>query len=333
MKITRLIILVSFLALAAGACKEDDNSDEIYTFPDRHPTYEKVSSEGGVAVWFKNATEGVALRSIYQSTYSTRIVKTINGGSNWSTVLDIPDQSPREMEFVDNSPVGYFTTWQALYRSDDYGNTWTKVYDTGSQWVNIGELCVVAGDIVLLGFDGKLNRSTDGGQSWEILKTFDLTSTNNMSALWFVNENQGFIGYRDGTVERTSDGGQNWQSSNTGFNDEITRFYFRDSQHGYASCFYREYIAVTNDGGQSWTKSNNTDRLSGFTQMWFDNAGNGILTARGNKVFYSDDNGKNCYLFLNAPSQNDDPGFIQVTADNTIWAGFSNSLYKITLHP
>lgn len=332
MNISRLTIFAMLVALAAAGCKKEDNSDEIYTFPDRHPTFEKVNEEGGVAVWFKNATEGVALRNVFQSNNSTRIVRTTNGGAVWTTVLDIPDQSPREMEFLPNSPVGYFTTWQALYRSSDYGSNWTKVYDTGSQWVNVGELCVISEDIVLLGFDGKLNKSKDGGQNWQALKTFDLSTGNNMTTLWFVTENQGFIGYRDGTVERTADGGQNWQASNTGFNDEVTRFFFRDSQHGYATCFYREYIAVTDDGGQNWTLGNPSDRLSGYFQMWFDDAGNGLLTARSNKVFYSEDNGKNNYLFLNAPSQGDEPGFIQVTPDGTIWAGFSNSLYKINLH-
>ena len=329
---SRIILFVSLALWLTSSCKKEESKDEIFTFPDRHPVFVKKSNTGGVAAWFRSATEGVALRYGNNSSNATLIVQTNDAGATWSPVLEIPDQAPREMEFVPNSPVGYFTTWQALYRSSDYGATWEKMYDTGSQWVSIGELCVVSENIVLLGFDGKLNKSTDGGQNWQPIKTFDPNSTDNMTALWFVNENQGFIGYRYGTIERSTDGGQTWQGSDSGFQDAIAQFFFTDSQHGYASCLYRDYIVTTSDGGQTWNSGNVTGRSSGFTRLWFDQAGKGLLTARGNKVFYSTDAGKNCFLLLNAPGLNDDAGFIQATPDNTLWVGFSNSLYQVTFH-
>lgn len=125
-------------------------------------------------------------------------------------------------------------------------------------------------------------RQTSGTLSW-------------LRAVYFLDENRGWIAGGRGTLLTTIDGGKNWKISARFTDDAIRDVYFADVQNGWILCeqdVYNQnlpsvsYLMRTTDGGATWEKAalggHNRERLA---RIFFDKKGYGYAVGETGAFF------------------------------------------------
>ncbi|MEP1487097.1 MAG: T9SS type A sorting domain-containing protein [Algibacter sp.] len=196
------------------------------------------------------------------------MLKTIDGGENWTTITNITPNPPAicGLETVGSSTVygcgAYFTPANVI-KSTDSGNTWINI-DMSTYANALVEVAFLTEDI---GFAaGKSDngatvlKTTDGGTSWT-----EIYNSNNVGEyVWKLQLLESNTDVIFGSIEavspnigkliKSTDGGLTWNSYDApesviqavGFIDENTGW-----MGGHTTGFYE-----TTDGGQSWTNLN-----------------------------------------------------------------------------
>lgn len=108
--------------------------------------------------------------------------------------------------------------FSSILRSDDRGDTWSEnvlnrdMYYTSVQFFD-------ADNAILTGEFGVVTRTTDGGETWEMLEP--IPDDFYPQAAWFQSPERGWVTGLKGTVFYTDNGGESWRSQETGTNDPI----------------------------------------------------------------------------------------------------------------
>jgi len=145
-------------------------------------------------------TNGQFLANSYGS-----MLYSADGGRNW-TRYDSQFGLIYDMQFIGNTGFGIGF---ALKRTNDLGANWTDVLDNASS-----PLSYVSNNLVYVSSGGKLNKSTDGGNNWEIVEWPHLMSEKTLfhNSMLGIAPGRGFP-YDSGTF-MTTDGGQSWELVN-----------------------------------------------------------------------------------------------------------------------
>ena len=111
-----------------------------------------------------------------------------------------------------------------------------------------------------------------------------------LRAVYFIDEDLGWIGGSKGTLLKTVDGGRSWKQEKKFTDDNIRDLYFSDAMHGWLLCereVYNSatkapsYFLKTSDGGVSWQPvevAESTDRL---VRLFFTRDGYGYAVGQG----------------------------------------------------
>lgn len=206
--------------------------------------------ETTTAVHFFNKDVG-----LYTSEYN--IFRTTDGAKTWKKPAITNYSRATAMTFSDDK-VGYLATDQRIYKTLDAGLSWQNTYTIpADQRVskfqfpskNIGyalhdDLQEVAGD--------KIYKTIDGATTWTEIT---IEGAKYLSALYFFDDLNGFVGGEYGGLYKTADGGQTWEKISFQ-NMFISHITFHDRQHGFINSM--EKIFETKDGGQTWAYVANT---------------------------------------------------------------------------
>jgi photosystem II stability/assembly factor-like uncharacterized protein len=133
---------------------------------------------------------------------------------------------------------------------------------------------------------GKLLKTSDGGQSWDLIAQFDSLY---FEQIQFTDEHNGYICGEKNTLLKTSDGGQTWENKGIGQEHDDIMIYgmcFTNNQNGYAAALRTENgkfisrIYQTIDGGQTWKLINNIPHMilnieEIGNEIW--GSGNGVI--------------------------------------------------------
>lgn len=191
--------------------------------------------------------------SLYKSTNSCVSWADYGGlGSSGSTIFDI--------HFL-SSKTGFIIKSGKLYKTNDYGLNWYKVYDNVYSNGNIiftsQDTGYVAGggsaDCDPVSCNPPINygaviKTTDGGESWQKLNFFN--DTLNIISASFINNNFGYCFSNNNTIQKTEDGGLTWLSINTGITGNISGGLFINKDIGFIITIGQIYI--TTNGGINW---------------------------------------------------------------------------------
>jgi len=129
--------------------------------------------------------------------------------------------------------------------------TWTYVEVNDSNNNSFNGVCFTSETTgVIVGQNGMIKRSTDGGKTWTIINSGQTTDLNNV---FFLNQNLGWAVGTAGIVIKTTDGGLTWaNSSGTNLSGYILKdVKFLDANNGYVT---GSQIFKTIDGGNTWTQ-------------------------------------------------------------------------------
>ncbi|MBX7041315.1 MAG: hypothetical protein K1X85_00305, partial [Ignavibacteria bacterium] len=204
---------------------------------------------------FKDSLTGYGV-TVRGSDGNSYVIRTTNGGDNWSYVLT--ENSGRtflDIEFI-NAHTGFAgTDWFAgarLYKTTDGGDNW-NVLNNPNSYFSYQDIHVLSDEEVWatrdLPFDGGVFRTTNGGTTWQ-RKYYNLSYQ--ADRVYMINSRIGFIsnGYVPNSfLRKTTDAGDTWVEIPNG--DGWYNIHFRDTLVGWRS--KRSVFQKTTDGGLSWT--------------------------------------------------------------------------------
>lgn len=140
------------------------------------------------------------------------VMTTADGGATWEAREWEGSPNFYSIAFYRNT--GIITGSRgAILRTSDGGATWTPAVvaeaSRRGRMVNInGAFFIDESRLWLMGSDGLLLYSGDGGERWNAKKFRE----HSYHAAWFFNPEEGIVGGDDGTVIRTGNGGESWES-------------------------------------------------------------------------------------------------------------------------
>lgn len=190
-------------------------------------------------------------------TQPTMVYRSTNGGSTYAFQVQPSDKrtygSGQDLYFKDKNN-GLLVGGQRgalLLKTTDGGITWNPLPPLfGHILYAIGG----SGDsVVVIGRSGFIARSTNFGDTWQILTTHHADAVKDIA---FTGGSTGFMTMSNATVKKTTDGGQTWsllpQVTAGVAPDNIMAAQWVNSSVAYVGQDYGQ-TAKTTDGGQTWS--------------------------------------------------------------------------------
>lgn len=120
------------------------------------------------------------------------IYKSIDSGKTWSSVLSVDTNLFFDIRFL-NQSVAIATDWEGIYKTTDFGATWSRKKILGGSPAGNYEyrqITVSSDTIFLVGRSG-LFRSKDDGETWVKLSSFNSMCIASMDTFLFIGRSSG----------------------------------------------------------------------------------------------------------------------------------------------
>lgn len=146
-----------------------------------------------------------------------------------------------------------------------------------------------------LGIRSNVCKSTDGGINWQVLSGA-FPAADNLNAIFFVDEQTGYVGGSNGVIYKTTDGGTNWVSiGSASYNNSINFIHFFSATTGFAGggAATGGNLIKTTDGGATWSfVTNPIPTRTLYDVLWL-NQNEGIIVGSGSQYMITTDGGGN----------------------------------------
>lgn len=168
--------------------------------------------------------------------------------------------------------------------------------------------------LVAVGEHGVVLLSDDEGSAWRQAAAMPTRTT--LTAVTFINAEQGWAVGHGGQILHTTDGGEHWQLQTGSIEGENSLFavWFGDARIGLAVGSYG-YALRTEDGGASWspvTLGEGEDSERHLNHIFAARDGRLLVAAELGGVFISDDTGNTWRL-------------VQTPYEGSLWSGFTRA--------
>jgi photosystem II stability/assembly factor-like uncharacterized protein len=201
--------------------------------------------------------------------------------------------------YIIDSLTWIFTRSGEIYRTNNAGLTWQLVYNTSpgaiyenftfpSSLVGYASTGGVIMDVIpgYGGSSGSILKTSDGGQSWNILNPEPWKSNGApmpyIIALQFITDQIGYIATYNSKLYKTLDGGNSWSLVHDNHHSNGLQ-HFISEQIGYFSDGITVYF--TNDGGKTWKIDNYNDTEGADILYWiFLETGQGYALTRDHRI-------------------------------------------------
>jgi photosystem II stability/assembly factor-like uncharacterized protein len=189
---------------------------------------------------------------LYVLASDNTLQRSDNGGQSYSLLN--PDTGPvAAIHAVDPDRL-LLVGFRGLVRSDDGGETFTRVTDADVRSVALSRADRAGGATVVFG-SRRAAVSTDGGRSWTRIR---LPSRRSVRDLDFVTARVGFLLDTRGALWRTANAGRRWQQRTSLGTSGAFSLEFADANSGYVavrtfgSLGALGLVLRTADGGRTW---------------------------------------------------------------------------------
>ena len=136
-----------------------------------------------------------------------------------------------------------------VFRTTDFGNTWTNIGDIPSQ---IHDLVALDAQTYLVVTElGDIFKTTTGGANWNLVHN----GTVSINSIYFYNDNFGWTSGELGRIMISKDGGDTWTQEYSEFDVEFSDVFFSTNTDGWVvSSSFTDSIWHSTDGGFNWEK-------------------------------------------------------------------------------
>ena len=212
-------------------------------------------------VFFINNLVGCAVGNGYNGNTNGYIVRTADGGENWTIISS--GSVPSNSIYFSSSNIGYVV-----------GNngSWSKTTDGGLNWVLQSQISISYGvhpDLASVYFlndnlgyaagcsysSGTYNyviaKTTNGGTNWTTQTFSGSSSAYNFYSIFFPSQDTGYVvgaGYLTGEIMKTYNSSSDWSLQHCNFNTGLLSTYFTDNNTGYAVGTGGIILKTTNGG-------------------------------------------------------------------------------------
>lgn len=225
--------------------------------------------------------------TVYMSGNDGTIIKTVNGGANWTTVFT---EATLQLWGL------YFTNSFTGYTSGSSGRI-MKTTNAGVNWVNLASPTATSLNSIyflnentgfISGYAIAL-KTTNAGASWVNMNAPFISGFENFREIYFFDENNGLYVSDAGRIGKTTNGGANWNIIPSGTSESLFSVKFTDAMTGYA-CGNNGAIIRTTNGGDNW--STQTSPLNEIlTDVWFTSPTTGYISTWSGKVLKTTNGG------------------------------------------
>ena len=216
-----------------------------------------------------------------------------NGGKTWRKQF-IGTYESFSPPIYSNKGVGVSLGSESILISLDGGKNW-KIWENRSYSITLGTFRKVVftdeGVGIIVGNDGTLLISINGGQSWS---KRDTRTNDDLKPPVFSSSNVGVIVSIGGTLLLSIDAGRNWENVNSGTRSNLTRPVFTDNHVGVIVGDTGDLL-VSIDDGRSWTIQDSGTKSS-LKPPVFLNEDYGVIVGTAGTLLVTIDGGKNWTL-------------------------------------
>ncbi len=243
--------------------------------------------------FFNSNTGYISSRSGDAHNNSGDVMKTTNGGANWSYVF-FGGVSIYGMYFINIS-----TGWIYGGYWDDAGRKSREIFRTTNGGINFTRIYLDSSGIFSNMFFTDVNTGwTSTVEPMQILKTTNSgynwvqNTVLPINDYYFINNNTGWGIGASNTFYRTSNGGTNWSAQTPGFTSYLSDIYFIDINTGWICG--GSYVYKTTNSGNNWLLY--SILVSNIYKFSILNANTGWVTCDNNKTAYTNNGGVNWYV-------------------------------------
>jgi photosystem II stability/assembly factor-like uncharacterized protein len=219
-----------------------------------------------VSVHFTDAYNGCA---VGWDTYNgVSIITTNNGGSSWTSHVQVGNLLSLNSVFFTNQNTGFATGPMAnsFIKTTDGGTTWNLVTPfPGSFLKDVFFPTIDTGYVLGAG----TYKTTNGGQTWTVAN-----SSNGGLAMYFTNSNIGYVAGAHGIITKTVNGGLNWVNQlpfcDTGSNNGLNSVHFPTTNIGFVVGQSGIILKTTNGGGLGQAENDLQKEISIYPNPFVD---------------------------------------------------------------
>ncbi|VXB22950.1 MULTISPECIES: YCF48-related protein [Chryseobacterium] len=222
------------------------------------------------------------------------ILRTADYGATWNSIPNY-GTSLNSINFISNDIV-YISGQTQILKSSDNGVTFPEQKIMNGMSVSMS-VFTDANTAVVTCFDGRIRRTTNGGDSWTTNYS-DNSSANTLYTLVFPSQNIGYANKGFGEMLKTIDGGQTWTAFgySTYYKETYGMQFFDDNNGivvGYGGAVYK-----TTNGGTSWqwmspNSPYSTDTDYNLNSLYFFNNQTGICVGNNGRIIKTQNGGTN----------------------------------------
>lgn len=209
--------------------------------------------------------------------YNGTIMKTTNGGSNWSVQSVGAGYILESVDFADVNTgwtVGWNFSGGKIFKTTNGGTNWLA-QSSGIDYDLYSTDFINASTGWIVGSFGTILKTTNGGTNW-LLQNGPFSD---YYSVIFTNVNTGWAVGLSGKIVKTTNGGTNWISQTSGVSDDLFSVCFTDANTGWAVGLHARILKTTN-GGTNWSVQS-IGATQFFESVDFANASTGWVVGSG----------------------------------------------------
>ncbi|MEP7109170.1 MAG: YCF48-related protein [Ferruginibacter sp.] len=228
-----------------------------------------------------------------------RIIKTINGGINWSAYSTFT-YLPVTAASFGTSTTGYAANWNNLFKTIDKGQTWDTLgltvgteYPSQSRFSHAHFSSADTG-FVISSYPLHIHHTVNGGLSWQTTNPLSYNA-DYASDLQFIDGKIAFMSlypglYYSSNILQTRDGGLTWAPVTSSVEQaNLKHIFYVNKDTGYAINYYQ--ILKTVDGSKSWNVIYSGD-FSELATIVFISAKKGFAAYTDGRILVTVDSGQ-----------------------------------------